>query len=108
MKNMAKRRVRVKPKRFASVLLPVFEKNPGVVRLRVGDEVSDYLVQPIGSDFGDGFRLTKLDAWGDSAPYDVHLSNEGHACSCECKGWLRWSRCKHVHGLAALRLAGKL
>jgi hypothetical protein len=108
MENMAKRRARVKPTRTVQLLLPTFEGNAGVIRLRVGDETADYLVQPIGSDFGDGFRLTKLDPWGDSAPYDVHLSNDGHACSCECKGFLRWSRCKHVHGLAALRLAGKL
>jgi hypothetical protein len=102
--NATKSRPRVKPTRHVRVLLPVFGKNPGVIRIAVGGKATDYLVEPIGSDFGDGFRLTKLDGWGDV--YHVNLSNEGHIC--DCKGHLKHGHCKHPAALAALRQADRL
>ena len=66
-----------------------------------------YWLRRIGSDFGDGFELTKFtpSVRGDGdEQYHVHLSNEGHTC--ECKGFLRWGRCKHVDALVCLREQG--
>ena len=63
---------------------------------------TDYSLERIGSDFGDGFRLTKhVGHPGDQCEtYHVHLSDEGHAC--DCKGNLRWQLCKHVDALVKL------
>jgi hypothetical protein len=55
------------------------------------------------SDFGRAYRLTKPDG----EQYHVLLADDGRHSS-ECKGFLRWSHCKHVEGLAALRQAGFL
>jgi hypothetical protein len=57
---------------------------------------------------GQAYRLTKLSPVedGEEATYHVLLSRQGHAC--ECQGFLRYDRCKHVEGLLALVQAGKL
>ncbi len=67
-----------------------------------------YSVERIGSDFGDGFRLTKnVGSPEDECDiYCVHLSNEGH--SCECLGFLRWNHCKHIEALCAMRKTGTI
>ena len=81
----------------------------GVLSITQDGETVPYFIDRIGSDFGDGFELTKFSGAvrgdGDER-YHVHLSEEGHAC--ECKGFLRWNRCKHVGAVVALRKAGKL
>jgi hypothetical protein len=76
-----------------------------VVLITVGKETTHYRVQAIPSDFGDGFTVEKLDD-SDPTVYHVNLSAEGHTC--DCKGFTRWSHCKHSDGLAALRSRGLL
>src|ERR1700685_4369311 len=64
---------------------------------------TDYSLERIGSDFGDGFRLTKHVGHpaDDCDIYNVHVSNEGHTC--ECLGHLRHHHCKHVDAVVKLR-----
>jgi hypothetical protein len=49
------------------------------------------------------YRLRKLEPAPDSDPathsYDVRLTE--HGFECECLGYLRWERCKHVQTLQA-------
>jgi hypothetical protein len=45
---------------------------------------------------------------GEEAAYEVCLSADGTADACDCKGFARWSHCKHRDGLAALVKAGRL
>ena len=67
-----------------------------------------YSVEKIGSDFGDGFALTKHvgNPADQCETYHVHLSDEGHAC--DCMGNLRWQRCKHVDALVKCRDLGTI
>jgi hypothetical protein len=91
--------------RSAAVVVPINEHGcNGVVRLTVGKLATLYFVDKVPSDFGDGVKLTKVSDPEDA--YHVHLSEEGHTC--ECLGFLAHSHCKHVSGLVALRLAGKV
>jgi hypothetical protein len=80
------------------------------VELTVGKSRTAYYLEPLASDFGRCFKLTKFagtpgtDAGADH--YDVCLDGPGSDCG--CKGFLRHGRCKHVEGLVALVAAGKL
>jgi hypothetical protein len=84
------------------------EGRNAVVRVRErrgGKETEDrYFVSRVPADFGAGFLVEKVGA--PESSYHVNLS--GAQSSCECKGFLRWGRCRHVEGLAALHAAGRL
>jgi hypothetical protein len=81
----------------------------GLVRITVGKGSVDYWLARLPSDFGAAFRLEKFAPAGEEpAAYDVLLADEGGVHSCECRGFLRWGRCKHADGLLALRRAGRL
>ena len=53
---------------------------------------------------GRGFRLVKLTAGTDpeAESYDVFCSRGGQDHRCECKGFLRFSHCKHIAAVSAL------
>lgn len=53
---------------------------------------------------GRGFAVHRL---GQGNLYHVRVSGPEDS-SCECMGFLRWGRCKHVAGLAALIRGGTL
>jgi hypothetical protein len=91
--------------RTIKLALPIGSQqgSSGVVEIRQDGKLDRYLTERVPSDFGSGFLLRKMG--GDSA-YHVNLNADGH--SCECQGFLRWRRCKHTAGLAALQQAGKL
>jgi hypothetical protein len=64
----------------------------------------DYMVFPLPIDPAVGskaFRFAKQG--GDGAIYDLHADRYG--LQCQCKGFLRHGRCKHVQTIQA---AGKL
>ena len=104
MTTATKTRRRVKPARTIRLAVPLnAEGQGGVVRITVGKDSADYFLSTVPADFGTGFRLEKI---GGTETYHVNLSPDGH--SCECKGFGRWGRCKHVEGLAALKRAGRL
>jgi hypothetical protein len=86
-----------------------------VLWLTVDKLVTAYRVTRLPHDFGSAaFRLEKADQ-GDGQPevYDVLL--DGQESRCDCKGFERHGMsaqggtgCKHVAGLAAAYLAGRL
>jgi hypothetical protein len=62
-------------------------------KMRVG-----YWCRLLPSDFGTAFEVTN---WLNDETYTVLIDAEnGHHC--DCPGFLRWNRCKHTSGLAAL------
>jgi hypothetical protein len=63
-----------------------------------------YWLAELDTPLGRGFRLTK---WSDGAGYDVLLALDGRH-TCDCAGHSYRGRCKHVDGLAALVMAGRL
>jgi hypothetical protein len=71
----------------------------GVVRIQVGMQINLYFLQAIPCDLeGRGFALTKLDR--EEVVYHVLLA--GPQSTCDCKGFLQHSHCKHMEGLLAL------
>jgi hypothetical protein len=84
--------------------------------LTITDGVSaTYHVEEIGSQFGRGFRMTKLGADGKPVPargiaagqYDLHLSGNGQQ-SCECPSALLRNTCRHCESLRKLIDLGKI
>jgi hypothetical protein len=76
-----------------------------ILRLRVGKQTDFYRLRPLASDFGRAFELRKLGPRGGET---YHVLLDGRESTCECKGFLRWSHCKHLESLHALLAAGKL
>jgi hypothetical protein len=103
-------------KRTVLLSLEPFQSNPGVVEIRVTSgvkaprtELFEYLVFPLATDFGRGFRLDKFRNPGDETQPETYQVNlDGPKSACTCKGHLAHGHCKHVDGLAALVKAGKL
>jgi hypothetical protein len=63
---------------------------------RKGSSAS-YLVDELECDGGRGFQLTKVEGGSDpeEAGYACFLANTGYD-SCDCKGFTRWGKCKHL------------
>ena len=106
MHTISPRPRRVKPARTIRLALAPLPSSPGVVTITARGKAADYLLSRLPSDFGEAFRLEKFPPQGGEV-YHVLLSADGKH-SCECKGFLRWGRCKHADGLAALKRAGRL
>jgi hypothetical protein len=94
--------------RFVRLVVPVHPDAPGVIRLKVGDEEPiDYVVTEVPCDWpARGFKLSRVGGDTNEAAYHVLLEGEGGTC--ECKGYLRWQKCKHRDGLLALVKRGLL
>jgi hypothetical protein len=59
-----------------------------------------YPLAEIAVDYGRGFEARKSSTDGGEA-YRVHFDRDT-GDSCTCRGFLRWSRCKHRDALATL------
>jgi hypothetical protein len=81
----------------------------GVLVLTIDGREFCYWIDRIPSDYGMAFDLRKFRAEGGET-YHVCIDTDGRggADSCECKGYLRWGKCKHTAALRALIAAGKL
>jgi hypothetical protein len=110
MSTATKSRKRVKPERRIRVLHPLSDSGAAVVAITVDNKEDVYAVRRIAADFGVAYRLIKGELveepdntlrLRDAAEYDVLL--DGERSTSECKGFLRWHRCKHVDGLTTLR-----
>jgi hypothetical protein len=113
MASVSSPRPRVKPARKVNWVWRNAEYGYGVLRIveTAGRKVTvdDYFILPIPSDFGLALEVTKLvPGKGADRRYAVNLGGEGEPASCECKGFLGHGHCRHVEGLTALRLAGRL
>jgi len=88
-------------------------------------EEFSYYVEDLGTDYDDRngstnayrcFRLTKArhqQKPGEPSNYDIQIDPEAESAqhkghSCECLGFLRWGKCKHVSSLFALIRNGKI
>jgi hypothetical protein len=102
------RKPRAKPERKIRLLSPLYQgRGPGKVRITIGDEVAEYLITELGVDWpARGFEVAKVGDGAKDGPY--HVLIEGNGGSCECRGFLRWGRCRHRDGLAALVARGLL
>ncbi len=102
-------RKRVKPVRTIRVVVPPSGGGAAVVRIAVGRQAADYVVEPIPSEIGGrAFRLCKVGPGADGEVYHVLLAGDPRQDTCGCKGFARHSHCKHRDGLAALVAAGRL
>jgi hypothetical protein len=72
-----------------------------VARITEGGDAADYLVTAMPADFGRAFEVVKLCPEEGNPTCHVLLAADGKH-SCECKGFLRWDRCRRVSGLLAL------
>ncbi len=95
-----------KPARSVRLIFRSEGTSTGVVRLTVGKDAADYFINAVAADFGRGFKVEKIGLHATEPGYAVNI--DGAKRSCECKGYLKWGRCKHADGLAALIAAGKL
>src|SRR4051812_27458698 len=94
--------------RSITLILPMNEQGMnGIIRIVQGSKVEEYFLDRIGSDFGDAYFLDKYSAgMEEDGRYQVCLNGQ-HSTS-ECNGFLRHGHCKHLAGLQALKVAGKL
>jgi hypothetical protein len=99
------RKPRTKPERFVSLPVRPSGQMAGVVRITVGKEQADYFLTELAADFGRGFKVEKI---GGTEEESYHVNLNGPETTCTCKGHLRWQKCKHSDGLAALVAAGRL
>jgi hypothetical protein len=82
----------------------------GVLQIVHGKDDDTYYLFVLRSDFGLCYRLDKL---GEVPPggddhYCVCLDAQDGHHTCECRGFLRWGRCKHVKALAGCHRDGLL
>ena len=106
MATISSPRARVKPARSIRLLSAPTADRPGLVRITSGKLSTLYRLALVPADFGAGFELTKClmveiepGMWEarDGETYAVNLAD-----SCECKGFLKHGRCKHLDGLRTL------
>lgn len=76
----------------------------GALHLRVDGVETGYWLDALAHQMGAHvrcFRLAKIVPPADGADhYDVVVGPSG--AQCECRGFLRWGRCKHVQALRVL------
>jgi hypothetical protein len=93
------------PTRTIELVRPPDDQGVGVFRITVGNKSQFYAVREIRCEIGGrGFAVHRL---GMGTLYHVRVGKPGD-CECECLGWLRWGKCKHVAGLLALARRGLL
>ena len=77
----------------------------GMFRITADRRSRFYVVRELRCDIGGrGFAVHRL---GMGTLYHVRVGNPEDS-TCECLGFLRWGRCKHVSGLRALIRQGQL
>lgn len=84
-------------------MLPPTSDGVGVFSIRMGAAASYYTFHEIPCAIGGrGFAVHRL---GVGNLYHVRVGRR-QDCSCECLGFLRHGRCKHILGLLALARRG--
>lgn len=94
-----------KPARSIRLIRPPSIDGVGVFCVSVGEESAYYALREVPCAIGGrGFAVHRL---GLGNLYHVRIGRP-EECSCECKGFLFRSTCRHVLGLLALVREGKL
>jgi hypothetical protein len=95
-----------KPKtRTVRIVRPRNADGVGVFCIEISDKAQFYTFLEIRCEIGGrGFAMHRL---GQGELYHVRVGAPEDT-SCECMGFLRWDRCKHVASLAALIKTGAL
>jgi hypothetical protein len=85
--------------RTITLVRPPNRHGIGVFRITAGKKSQFYTFREVRCEIGGrGFAVHRL---GQGNLYHVRVG-EPEDRSCECLGFLRWGRCKHVDGLTAL------
>ncbi len=81
------------------------EDGIGVFGIWVGEQATFYTFYEIPCEIGGrGFTVYRL---GLGEVYHVRVG-QPHDCSCDCRGFLYYHRCRHVLGLLALAQEGRI
>jgi hypothetical protein len=93
------------PERVIHLIRPTTIDGVGVFSVRAGGRTTFYALHEIPCEIGGrGFAVHRL---GLGELYHVRVGRPAD-CSCECLGFLRHGRCRHVLGLLALIRRGLL
>jgi SWIM zinc finger len=93
------------PQRSILLVRPPGLDGVGVFRITIGPRSWFYTIREIRCEIGGrGFAVHRL---GLGTLYHVRVGPP-EECSCECLGYLRYGRCRHVMGLLALIKRGML
>jgi hypothetical protein len=93
------------PSRTINLVRPPDGRGIGVFAISDGKKSQFYTFREIPCEIGGrGFAIHRL---GQGTLYHVRVGSPEET-SCECMGFLRWGKCKHTAGLAALIRRGKL
>ncbi|AMV24637.1 hypothetical protein VT84_09590 [Gemmata sp. SH-PL17] len=83
----------------------------GYLRIYAARATTLYRVEEFPADEGRGFQLVKSEHTAgtdrEAAEYAVFAGRDGRT-RCECRGFLRWSHCKHQEAVAELLDKGQL
>lgn len=94
-----------RPERTIRLVRPRDRHGLLVVRIEAGRDVAHYVVREIACEIGGrGFAVQRL---GLGPLYHVRIGPPSE-CSCECRGFLYRTSCRHILGLLALDRAGAL
>ena len=94
-----------KPTRTIRLVRSPAKDGVGVFGITAAGRSQFYVVVEVPCEIGGrGFAVHRL---GQGPLYHVRVGRP-EDCSCECLGFLRWGRCKHVQGLRALIQQGQL
>jgi hypothetical protein len=95
-----------------SVKLHIAADSSRLLLLTIGDDVYGYRLDPIASDFGAAFHLSKYEVGrkGFTEEYEVNINGTESSCSCpgHSPGHTYRGHCKHTDALNKLQQLGKL
>ena len=84
----------------------------GIIQMRITyknrTELFRYRLDPIPNPCGLGARWRKLGFAGEVLEDYSTLIENAQDHTCECRGFLRWGKCKHVEALQALSARGDI
>lgn len=82
----------------------------GLLAVGAGKKRAVYAVAAVRCEDARAFALVKTAGGTDDEArgYVVRVTGAGVPYSCECRGWLRWDRCKHTGEIGRLVSEGQL
>ena len=94
-------------KRSVRLIAKETGENPGIIRIDTDRKTALYAVREIESEIGGrAFLVKEIDAESNTPGYACIAA--GDDVICDCIGYSRYGRCKHVSAMFALILRGKI